>query len=39
MGVLADWWGLRKTLVAMGTLTALVGIGSGLLRSTTTTET
>ncbi len=36
MGVLADWWGLRETLVAMGILTALVGLASGLLRSSVT---
>lgn len=32
IGALADWWGLRETLVAMGAATALVGLASGAIR-------
>jgi MFS family permease len=35
MGMLADWWGLDKTLTAMGLSTAVVGAASGLIRRRT----
>ncbi len=32
IGMIADWWGLRETLVAMGVLVAAVGLVSGAVR-------
>ena len=32
IGALADWWGLRETLGAMGAATALVALSSGAIR-------
>lgn len=38
IGILADWWGLDKTLAAMGVVTAAVGAVSGAIRRRTGVE-